>query len=277
MPGPSVNKQVASERVRQYYRRGPDHRQGRSVTFLDVKKAFDLYQISVGRWVTQQEQAAAANHFYDALADLMAILGGTPELISMRGTLSLKYGTGGQRGVAAHYEPQFRTLALAKNAGPGSLAHEWFHALDHYLGKHTFPGTDETCFASIAWLADEKLVDHPIAQALCDCFRTIMLSDDGSDTSPLFKASAAVDRATGQLYYSRPEEMAARAFEAYVQDSALINHYLVKGTKASPEAEDGLYPSGAHRTAINAAFERYFKRLGRALAAQQQSSATKQL
>ena len=71
-----------------------------------------------------------------------------------------------------------------------------------------------------------------------------------------------MDKRLGQLYYSKPEELCARAFEAFVQDAAITNHFLVKGTKASPEAERGLYPQGER---INITFSDYFGRLGKAL------------
>ena len=77
--------------------------------------------------------------------------------------------------------------------------------------------------------------------------------------------AAAMDKALGQLYYSKPEELCARAFEAFVQDAAITNHFLVKGTKTSPEAERGLYPQGEQRAQINGAFSDYFSALGAAL------------
>lgn len=43
---------------------------------------------------------------------------------------------------------------------------------------------------------------------------------------------------------------------------------LVKGTKASPEALSGMYPSGKQRIAINSAFDQYFRILGNALQVQ---------
>lgn len=256
---PALNQSFHENR--RYYRHGPDHRGGREVTFRDLKRDFGLYGLKIGSWVTGEEQRLAALRFHDALNDLMVILGGTPALISLRGTLSVHYGTGGQRGVAAHYEPGRRTLALAKNAGPGSIAHEWFHALDHHLGNKVFPEVSAWQLASTAWLNDATPTSHPLAGALLACFRTIMLDPTGTRPSDLFRASAEVDRATGQLYYSRPEEMSARAFEAFVQDADITNHFLVKGTKASPEAADGLYPGSEQRREISQAFRYYFNLL----------------
>ncbi|WP_432695623.1 LPD1 domain-containing protein [Marinobacterium sp. YM272] len=120
-------------------------------------------------------------------------------------------------------------------------------------------------FGSRAWLRDEAEVEHPLNKLLFDCYRVIMLSADGSSPSDLVKRSMAADRERGVLYYSLPEEVCARAFEAWVQDARIKNHFLVKGTKESPEAKAGLYPLPAERIAIGRAFSYYFATLGKAL------------
>ena len=66
-------------------------------------------------------------------------------------------------------------------------------------------------------------------------------------------------------YYSQPEELCARAFEAFIQDAPCKNAFLVKGTKETEEARLGLYPQGEERARINAAFRGYFQSLGTAL------------
>jgi len=50
-----------------------------------------------------------------------------------------------------------------------------------------------------------------------------------------------------------------------VQDAGIRNNFLVSGTKATAEAEQGLYPKGEQRMHINHAFKEYFNTLGRAL------------
>lgn len=96
------------------------------VNFVMIRRQFDFRGIEMGRWVTPEERDRAAVNFYRALEDLMSVLQGPELLISLRGTLGLQYGKGGRPGVAAHYVPATRQLSLAKNAGAGSLAHEWF-------------------------------------------------------------------------------------------------------------------------------------------------------
>lgn len=248
-----------------FYRTGLDHRAGRDVDFAEVRRRFDFRSIRIGRWVTRAERDRSAGLFYDALCDLMHILGGPETLVSLRGTLSLEYGIGGQPGSAAHYEPGKRSFALAKNAGPGSIAHEWFHAFDHYIAAKAFTRASASVFASKAWLASADRRAHPLNDRLMRCFREILLDESGEQPSDLFNRSVATDRELGSMYYSLPEELCARAFEAFVQDAPIKNNFLVAGTKATAEAKLGLYPVGEHRLRINEAFGRYFSLLGAAL------------
>lgn len=256
--------------TRQYFRRGPqrassvqDHKC--PISFVDVRRRFGFRSISVGRWVTEAERDRAAGLFYDALVDLMTILQGPEELVSLRESLSFQYGIGGRPGVSAFYDPSARSFSLAKNAGPGSIAHEWFHALDHYLADKAFADASEDMYASEAWMAEATPIPHPINDSLFACFATIMLDEDRAGPSELVTISTEVDKAQGCLYFSKPVELCARAFEAFVQDSFISNNFLVSGTRATEEARMGLYPTGAHRERINAAFSVYFSGLGQAL------------
>ncbi|MBB3062900.1 CLCA_X family protein [Microbulbifer rhizosphaerae] len=252
---------------RKFYRRGPHRLDQHPVTFADVRREFGFRSIAIGRWVTQEERDRAAGLFYDALTDLMWILQGPPLLISLRQTLSFQYGIGGRPGVSAFYEPSTRNFSLAKNAGPGSIAHEWFHALDHYLADKTFSDAPRGMFASEAWLRDATPVPHPLNDCLYACFRCIMLDEETGKPSDLVRISNQFDKEKGCVYYGDPAELCARAFEAFVQDSSISNNFLVSGTKATKEAHMGLYPTGNHRQRINAAFREYFTCLGRALQA----------
>lgn len=240
-----------------------------TVSFVTVRRRFEFRGIEVGRWVKPEERDRAAALFYQALCDLMTILQGPEVLVSLRGNLGLQYGIGGQLGVAAHYIPATRQLALAKNAGAGSLAHEWFHAFDHYMGNKAFNNPGKLGFASSAWLNNTRPKKHPLNQQLNDCFRTILLNHDGTQPSQLFRCSQKADQSMNSLYYARPEEICARAFEAFVEDSKPSNRFLVRGTVHSNEARAGLYPQGDEREQINKAFQGYFQALGRALYSEQ--------
>lgn len=235
------------------------------MTFLTIRKQYDFRTIEIGRWVTPAERDRAAVNFHQALSDLMATLQGPETLISLRGHLGLQYGIGGRPGVAAHYIPASRQLALAKNAGAGSLAHEWFHALDHYLADKAFQKTGRMAFASSSWLNNQPGIPHPLNTLLGECFKAILLDKTGSQPSSLFQRSKRMDQKLGVLYYARPEEVCARAFEAFVEDTGPRNAFLVRGSINSEEARAGLYPQGEQRRQINQAFGQYFSALGAAL------------
>ncbi|MCC2617872.1 hypothetical protein LJ739_16590 [Aestuariibacter halophilus] len=250
---------------RPYYRNGPPHRDGADVSFADVRKLFSFRSIQIGRWVTAQEQQLAANLFFDALCDLMDILQVPEQVISLNGTLALAFGTGGQKYSAAHYAPGQRMLAMAKNAGGGALAHEWFHAFDHYICTRMYADCSADLFASQAFLQDKVLVPHPLNQRLQQCFQYLFVADDGEQPTPYVMNSAKADKVLGAFYYAQPQEMAARAFEAVVQDNPRKNAFLVQGTKQSTEANIGIYPKGQHLARLTQAFHRYFVALGDAL------------
>ena len=235
------------------------------INFVMLRREFDFRGIEMGRWVTEAERDKAAVNFHQALQDLMQVLGAPHSLISLRGSLGIQYGKGGRPGVAAHYMPATRQLALAKNAGAGSLAHEWFHAFDHYMGAKMFATLASDEFASFGWINSAVMHPHPLNDSLAACFKAIMLSPDGQSPSELFQHSTQADRTHKILYYAKPEELAARAFEAFVEDCAPHSHFLVRGTRYSSEAKSGLYPQGADRERINQAFKHYFHTLGQAL------------
>ena len=54
--------------------------------------------------------------------------------IAYQGTLAIAFGARAAATRAAHYEPLRKVINLTKMHGAGSLAHEWWHGLDDYLG-----------------------------------------------------------------------------------------------------------------------------------------------
>jgi hypothetical protein len=249
---------------KRFYRNGRDHRGGWLVGFSDVKKHFGFQSLQVGKWVTKAEKEVTAPLFFDALSDLQDILEGPNHLISLRESLSLAYGKGGQQGVMAHYVPASKTFALAKNAGPGAIAHEWFHAFDHYMSDKLLKKKTHQ-FSSESYWEGAKARAHPLNDQLARCFDTIFYRNAQADLSDYVQRSLRADKEDGQKYYSLPYELTARAFEAFVQDAHIKNNFLASGTKQSADAKRGLYPQGDHRLQISYAFSRYFKMLGQAL------------
>ncbi|MGR5266290.1 CLCA_X family protein [Vibrio astriarenae] len=249
---------------------GPDYRHGDQVTFMDIKETFGLGSIRVGKWVNAEEKDLAANLIFDSFADLAYILALPPKAMGLRGTLNLAFGTGGRKGVQAHYAPNLRELALAKNAGAGALAHEFWHAFDHYIAEKAFDIGDRSgprrkvMFASDCWLTNVSHLPHPLNVKLLKIFDSTLLSEDGQDVHDYVRRSVKADKAAGTKYFSQPTEMMARAFEAVVEScSGIENSYLVSGTAKKDTI--AVFPDLDHRTIIKEALLAYFHPLGEAL------------
>jgi len=249
-----------------YYRNGENHRAGADVSFGDIVKVFGFRGIEIGRWVTKEEQQLGANLFFDALCDLMDILQVPERVISLNNTLALNFGKGGQKYSLAHYNGQTRTLALAKNAGGGALAHEWFHGFDHYICTKQFSSSNAKRYASEVWLNDlAPLIDHALNRELAKAFSSMFLNDSKTAPSLLVQQSISADKAHNIYYYARPQEISARAFERMIQEHHIKNSFLVSGTIKSKEALSGLYPSGVPLNAIKYHLHGYFVGLASSL------------
>ncbi|XQF93652.1 CLCA_X family protein [Pseudoalteromonas espejiana] len=247
---------------RGFTRQGPDYRFDDQVDFSDIRTTFGFRSMVVGKWVTKEERFISANLIYDALADLAQILHLPPKAIGLRGKLNFAFGHGGQKGVQAHYNTADQTLALAKNAGGGALAHEWFHAFDHHISEHLFVAKARFRFASKLWLSNTPNLSHPLNNALNDFYKNVFLDLDGENANEFVQTCIKHDQAHNINYMSMPEELAARCFEACIDaHSTIQNSFLVSGLKSS----NLIYPSDQHVNKANKALNHYFELLGYAL------------
>ena len=206
---------------------------------MHIRRRYDFRSIEIGRWVTDTERDRAAVRFHDALITLMNTPHVPEEVISLQSSLGLQSGSGGHLGVCAHYIPATRQLALANNAGAGSLAHEWFHAFDHYIAGKVFVQPSRQAFASSLWLNSQAYKSHPLTARLFRCFEAILLSKDGTQPSELFRALEKVDKEQQGRHRAWPWEVCASAADALREDSAPWNSSSVSGTRCFPEARLG--------------------------------------
>lgn len=120
-------------------RTGEDYRKGKDVTTEQFASTFGFRGVQFGEWVKQggkdNDRQGALNAAYDALMDLSKIVDVPPKAMSLEGTLGLSFGARGKGSAAAHFEPGNLVINLTKTQGAGTLAHEWFHALDNYFSR----------------------------------------------------------------------------------------------------------------------------------------------
>ncbi len=120
-------------------RTAEDYRQGTDISTEQFQSTFGFRGGQFGKWVSQgsnaKERQWMLNSAYDALMDLSNILNIPPKAISLNGELGMAFGARGSGAASAHYESDTLVINLTKTRGAGTLAHEWFHALDNYFQR----------------------------------------------------------------------------------------------------------------------------------------------
>lgn len=247
---------------------GEDHRNGAPVTEAAFADAFGFRGVQFGNYVEQGRRQSDLNQAYDALMDLAAVLDVPPRALSLNGQLGLAFGArghGGRNAPAAHYESGRVVINLAKNAGPGSLAHEWWHGLDNYFARQGGAAGYMTGGAQAEKVRDEMKA----------AFERVKVA---SSQSGLVKRSAELDKRKGRSYWDTAIERSARSFESYViaklQDQGAANDYLANvvskqawdaseamlaGLTGRKQSETYPYPTEAEMPALRAAFDGFFK------------------
>lgn len=256
-------------------RTGPERRKG-DVSPEQFSDAFGFRGVQFGNYVESPRRQADLNRAYDSLHDLADVLNVPTKALSLNGRLGLAFGARGKGKAAAHYEPGEVAINLTKGNGPGALAHEWFHSLDNYFGRYDVStdgkitsGGDYMTEAQRAGrvFKDGRYVDaeYPVRQEVYDAFKGVMKAINSSDMP---RRSALLDEVRSKPYWSTDVEMAARAFERYVQDKArtagVENDYLVNIRKAPEHNTDNTwaYPTNAELDGgIREAFDHLFRTL----------------
>jgi site-specific DNA-cytosine methylase/DNA repair protein RadC len=209
-------------------RTGPARREG-DVSPEMFTEAFGFRGVQFGNYVEGERRQRDLNNAFDALMDLAEALNVPTKALSLDGALGMAFGargTGGKRPAAAHYEPGQVVINLTKNAGPGSLAHEWFHALDNYFAR--VERTGSTAPKAVDEYATDSIRNPKnVRPAVMDAFRAIR---NAVGTGTFAERSKKLDATRSTPYYGTTIEKAARAFETYVVErlakSSVTNDYL---------------------------------------------------
>ena len=257
-------------------RDGKEWRNGKDATENDFLEVFGFRAVEFGETMPQKERKEHFNRTYDALMDLSEVCGFSPAAISLGGTLGICFGSrgvGGRGAASAHYELAKKVINLTRRSGAGSLAHEWFHALDHSLSTDREAASDRLGDYGTYYDFKSEFIKYITASEPISHERLMQLGKDAAwgkanvclrnDTStamrivvetlrqcPLYEASKKLDKARGGRkngtrpgYWSQSTEMAARSFEFYVieklKEKGYANEYLAQ----IPEYQgSGVYP-----------------------------------
>lgn len=233
-------------------RTGIERRKG-NVTPEQFSDAFGFRGVQFGNYVEGARRQTELNEAYDSLVDMAELLNVPPKALSLNGELGLAFGARGKGGAKAHYEPGQVVINLTKGNGAGSLAHEWFHALDNYFGTYDVHG-EASGKRSSEFITDRKRpryefsggkrqeITHPVRQEVHDAFKSAV---DKVTNSGMMERAALLDGGRSKAYWTTKLEMSARAFERYLLDKAqskgITNDYLVNLRKADEHANPEIY------------------------------------
>jgi len=245
---------------------GEDWRNGKDVGAEEFRDAFGFRGVEFGNWVDQTERQANVNAAYDALMDMATILGVSPRALSLNGELGFAFGSRGSGKAMAHYEPSKIVINLTKTKGAGSLAHEWWHAMDNYFSRKR--GLDsEFVTANPRQLISNSGKDTSVRTEMLEAFNNVVKAINESE---LNKRSRKLDATRTKPYWSTVIETTARSFESYIADqlaeNGQSNDFLVNFKTTEEWARDGLvdvnknypYPLLEEKHAINEAFQQFF-------------------
>lgn len=180
---------------------GTDYRHGEDVSADQFREQFGFRGVQFGNWTNQRDRQEAINQAFDAFMDLSRLLGVSPRALSLNGELGIAFGARGSGKALAHYEPKEVVINLTKTSGAGSLAHEWWHALDNYFARR---GN-----VAMGMVTESKGIS--MRDELRQAFNTLI---DHLYKSPYNQRS----KQRGSSYWGTPIEETARMFEQWVND-----------------------------------------------------------
>ena len=194
---------------------GEDWRNGKDVEAEDFMNTFGFRGVQFGNWTNQEDRQMAINQAYDAFMDLASLIGVSPSALSLNGELGIAFGARGMGNASAHYEPNNVVINLTKTRGAGSLAHEWWHALDNYLARRAGK--------SLGMVTSNRSIE--MREELRNAFNAMLDMVGNSDYA---KRSAKKGD-----YWGRIEEVTARLLSEWVdnelKNNGKLNTFLSRG------------------------------------------------
>lgn len=194
-------------------RKGEDYRNGKDVTAEEFANKFGFRGVQFGNWANQADRQAALNNAYDSFMDMSKIIGVSPKAMSLNGELGVAFGSRGSGAASAHYETGEVVINLTKTRGAGSLAHEWWHALDNYFSR--------AANVKLGYVTSDKRL--PMREEMRKAFNDLVDDVEKSDYH-----TRSMDRGSG--YWGTRVEETARLFAEWIADEMAkrgeLNNFL---------------------------------------------------
>lgn len=217
--------------------------------------------IQWGNSVTDSERKFHLNAINTAMKDLCETLGLPISMGSYNGKIGIAIGARGKGTAKAHYEPSKAVINLTRASGAGSLAHEWFHAIDNFLFR--IISNEEMGEHRYLSRFNRIKTDNPEYATVVDSFRKLVDSNAFETyRSQVVQYIAKLGFSESRIrYFGAVEECVTRAFESYLskkmQSKGIQNNYLVRDEKLV----GGIYPSEQISEKLEPLFDKLFDSL----------------
>ena len=235
---------------------GTDWRGGKDVSSQDVFEKFGLRGVDFISGMSKDEKQSVLNDTYDALMDMAEALNVPAKALGLGGKIGIKYGIArDETSKGGAFRRNEYTIKLSR-ANIGSLAHEWWHALDNYFGEMGFGSYQMLTSGEFK----NKTSKPDLRPEMLDAFKSILEAIEGSDYE---KRARKLDSGSG-YYKSKPIELSARAFERLLIYKADLqgkrNDFLAKLWDTTKETDaDYEYLKGEELGQFEALFDTLFK------------------
>ena len=132
---------------------------------------FNIRGGEFGNWLNENDRQENMNAAFDAFKDLARALEIEDADIGLGNKLNIAFGARGVSRALAHYESDREVINLTKMKGAGSLAHEFFHAMDNIYAK-TFDEYNPS--AKLHFVSDFASSPRPTLQDVSPAMRDLM-------------------------------------------------------------------------------------------------------
>ena len=248
-------------------RKGKDWRGGRDISAEDFRNTFGFRGVEFGNWTNQAERQRVLNEAYDAFMDLSEATGISPKGLSLGGELGMAFGARGGGSAAAHYESGKVVINLTKTQGAGTLAHEWWHAIDNYFSRRRGQ--------ALGFNTDRKGYNLPVKggkvefgheaerKEITRAFVSLMKAISDSSYGERSNAYANLKSS----YWKEPTELGARAFAVWVErrlsEKGVVNDFLANNNTRGWESLELTqkyypYPLESDFESLDTAFDNLF-------------------
>lgn len=229
---------------------------GYDVTPQQFIDTFKFRGVQFGNSMPDRERQLFLNNSYYAFKVLAHLLNIPDSWIGLGGQLGIAFGARGQGGASAHYEADLNIINLTRRSGPGSISHEWFHAVDALLARTR--GFEGRLVSEL--LPEMNLKDAPDKYRENINLLTGIVTKQLAPSTKYYKRSQNLASQKGvKKYWIDSGEMLARAFESFIQDAMsqkeIVCDWLAMGTQLNDEPEEhqdkNPYPQGDERKHLN--------------------------